>query len=304
MKTLAIVVTYNGAQWVDRCLGSLHDPSFPVDTLVVDNGSTDGTLTIIEARFPGVEVFRSATNLGFGQACNIGLRKARDGGYDHVFLLNQDAWVLPGTIKHMVAMSGQTPDFGIISPIHLNGAGDALDKYFAECIVPSKCKGLFSDLALGRAEDRPYPVDFVNAAAWLVTRQCIRTIGGFSPSFFHYGEDENYVARMLHHGLRIGVLPTARIHHDRAGRGANPYFADHLQDLQRRTLLTYADPRREQNRRVDRREWRIRLWQARLFGRSREAHAAQERLDILGRPEIEQAIAERAITRIAGPVFL
>ena len=304
MKIIAIVVTYNGAQWVDRCLGSLRDSLLPVDTVVVDNGSNDGTVEAMATRFLEVEMVRSERNLGFGKANNIGLRMAIDRGVGHAFLLNQDAWVLPDTVGQLVAACDRSTDFGIISPLHLNGAGDALDRYFAECIVPVKCLGLFSDLALGKVLDRPYPADFVNAAGWLVTRHCLLTLGGFAPCFFHYGEDENYVSRLRYHGMRIGVLPGARIHHDRAQRGANPYFDDHEELLTRRTLLAYADPGSIQDLVVDRREWRIKMLQGLLFGRMREVIAARERLRILAKDDVREAIAQRALTRIAGPNFL
>jgi len=304
MSTIAIVVTYNGAQWVDRCFGSLRASTVPVLAVVVDNGSTDGTLEAITTRFPEVEVVRAGRNLGFGQANNLGLRLAIDRGADHAFLLNQDAWVLPGTVEQLIAASSRGSDFGILSPLHVNGPGDALDRYFAECIAPVKCPDLFSDMVLGIAKNRPYPVDFVNAAAWLITRRCLTTVGGFSPSFFHYGEDDNYVARLRHHGLRIGVLPTTRIHHDRSKRGANPYFDDRVLLLTRRTLLTYSDPRIDQNLTVDRREWWRKLLQGLAFGRLLEVRTARERLRILGGSEVKEAIANRMITRVAGPTFL
>lgn len=304
MKIIAVVVTYNGAQWIDRCFGSLRASSLPLHTVVVDNGSSDGTPDLIASRFKDVEIIRAKRNLGFGQANNVGLRMALDRGVDHVFLLNQDAWVLPNTLERLVAAMGSAPDIGVLSPLHMNGTGEALDTYFAECLGPKRCPGFLSDLALARVKDGPYALAFVNAAAWLLTRRCLTTVGGFSPSFFHYGEDDNYVARMRYHGFRIAMLPAARIHHDRAERGANPFFDDKPLLRARRTLLTYADPNSEQNLSVDRREWRIKMVQGLIFARMKEYRDARERLRILRDPAIKAAMADRAISRIPGPSFL
>ena len=89
MKILAIVITYNGIQWIDKCIGSLYSSNLPVDVIVVDNLSTDGTPEYIAQNFPKVELVRSKENLGFAGGNNIGLQKAINENYDYIFLLNQ-----------------------------------------------------------------------------------------------------------------------------------------------------------------------------------------------------------------------
>ena len=96
-KILVIVVTYNGMKWVDRCLGSLSKSKIPVDVIVIDNGSTDGTPDYIAEYFPEMKIVATGENHGFGRANNIGFRHAMKNGYEYVYLLNQDAWVFPDT---------------------------------------------------------------------------------------------------------------------------------------------------------------------------------------------------------------
>lgn len=304
MRLTVIVVTYNGAQWVDRCIGSLRDSALPVHTVVIDNGSNDGTLEAISSRFPDVEVVRSDRNLGFGQANNIGLRLALDRGAEHAFLLNQDAWVLPDTLGLLVAASERSPEYGILSPMHLNGAGDALDYSFSCAIEPKRCPGLYSDVYLGRAGSSVYATSFVNAAAWLMTRECLETLGGFDPLFFHYGEDDNYVGRAHFHGLKVGVMPCAVIHHDREQRVENPYFDVERSWRARRLKLRFADPGGDADPVMERRRWRRRLFRSLLTMDVRTARIARDGLKLFDEANVDEAVRHRAIVRERGPHFL
>jgi GT2 family glycosyltransferase len=216
-------VTYNGSKWVTPCFSSLRKSTVPLHTIVIDNGSKDDTLARIAAEYPEVEAINTGQNLGFGKANNIGMELAYQRGADYVFLLNQDAWIDPDAVEKLVDACQRHPDHGIISPMHLNGAGDGLDYGFSNYIGPNKCRGLYSDIFLGRVKD-VYDVGFVNAAAWMLTRACLERVGGFSPSFFHYGEDGNYTQRLQFHKLKLGVLPAARIYHDREQRPPSKFF--------------------------------------------------------------------------------
>lgn len=208
---LAIVVTYNAMKWAERCLGSLRSSGLRPDVLVVDNGSTDGTREFVRDRFPEVELVFSDGNPGFGAANNIGLRLALERGYDFVYLLNQDAWVEKDTLSTLVAAS--RPDYGVLSPLQLDASG-RLDSQFSR-----KCSRWLK-AASAVAPDPRLVVDvpFVMAAHWLVSRGALELVGGFSPAFSQYGEDDNFIDRLHWRGLHCGVVPSAKAVHDRAGR--------------------------------------------------------------------------------------
>ena len=105
MKILVIIVSYNFERWINRCLGSLRNSSYPADIMVVDNGSNDQTTDIIEKEYPEVRLVKTGQNLGFGKANNIGMKVAMNEGYNCVFLLNQDAWIGTETIGTLIKIS-------------------------------------------------------------------------------------------------------------------------------------------------------------------------------------------------------
>lgn len=214
-KTVAVViVTYNGMQWIAECLRSCAD--YP--TVVVDNHSTDGTVSFIKSTFPSVRLFEETENLGFGQANNKGMSWALQQGFQNVFLLNQDAYLVYNCLDTLQQISDHNPEYGIISPIHLNGKGDQLDKRFAMHVDFTKNPAFYSDFVIGKKKQHIYDIPFVNAAAWWITKRCLLTVGGFDPLFFHYGEDDNYCQRVLYHGFKIGVVPDVFVRHDREDR--------------------------------------------------------------------------------------
>jgi GT2 family glycosyltransferase len=241
-----VIVTYNGMAWIGKCIASLLQSSYPTRILVIDNGSTDGTPGYIRENFSQVDLTLSGHNLGFGQANNIGISRALAAGASHIFLLNQDAWVDPGVLGELVSLQSACPDYGIISPLHLNGAGSALDINFALYLRQSDLGPFLNAWLLGLPEI-PEIIDtfFVNAAAWMMSADCIRRTGGFDPLFFHYGEDENYAKRVVYKGFRIGVFPGARIYHDREQRlSATVSPAMQLRTDINHFLIHACDPRR------------------------------------------------------------
>ncbi len=298
---ITVVVTYNGMPWLDRCLGSLRASTMPTRVVVVDNGSADGTPEHIARAFPGVALIRTGRNLGFGQGNNRGIKEAMSQGARHVFLLNQDAWVLPDTLGTLVARAEADDRFGVLSPMHRNGAGDALDPAFSRYVAPGRCPDLYSDLLHGRAAGRVYPAAFINAAAWLVSARCLRTVGGFSPLFFHYGEDDEYVQRMRHHGSAIGVVPDAWVHHDRGGAGPRE-DADAV--FLRKTLLRYADPAQAARLSAERfHHFRSAVGAGLVMDRA-GARDAWHRYKLLGTLDRTAIASHRRAVGTPGPAFL
>lgn len=241
MKVYVIIVTFNGIKWIENCLSTLAMSTMPVQTIVIDNGSTDATVEVVSSKFPKVKVVATKTNLGFGRANNIGIKFAYDQQADFFFLLNQDAWITDDTISKIIQAHSVNLQFGIVSPMHLNGKGNALDLNFSNCLSPWSCPSFVSDMYLGKLERKIYDIKFVNAAAWMISRSCIETVGGFNPTFFQYGEDDNYIHRVFYHGFKIGVLPHTVIYHDREDRNENAYF-DPDQHEKRNRLLHFSNP--------------------------------------------------------------
>jgi GT2 family glycosyltransferase len=215
-KTYIIIITYNAKLWLDKCLGSIDFNQHQV--VVVDNHSTDGTLDEIETNFPQVKLFIQEKNLGFGQANNLGISYALKEGADHVFLLNQDAYLVGNVLERLVELQKENKPFGILSPIHVNADKTKLDRNFSNYVRYDKTPYFYSDHVLSNSLKDIYEVPFVNAAGWLISKSCLMTVGGFDPLFFHYGEDDNYCQRLIYHGFKIGVVPNSFLIHDREDR--------------------------------------------------------------------------------------
>lgn len=251
-RVLVIVVVYNGRRWLDRCLGSVLPgdaascgEALQVDAFVWDNDSTDGSADFVAARYPQAKLVRSADNLGFSAPNNRGFAHALRNGYDYVYLLNQDAWLLPGALTRMVAAAEAWPAYGVLSPLQYQDGCSALDVQFAKLWKagrgtvpetaghprPDKGEGPV-DKAGGRVRseaeavsgavplpEAPVEVKRVMAAHWLVPVRAIREIGPFEETLFpFYGQDDEW-CRLLHlRGWKVGVVPAAKAVHDRAQR--------------------------------------------------------------------------------------
>lgn len=223
MKVFVIIVAFNGKRWYDRCFGSLRLSTIPVQTIVVDNASNDGSVEYIKERFSEIHLIASQENLGFGRANNMAMRYALDHGCDYVFLLNQDAWVETDTFERLIDIHQRHPEYGILGPVQVNAEKTkVLDGVIQFLINPDNVnKQMFSDFVMGTIAE-VYPVAEINAAAWLLPRNTLETVGGFDPIFLHYGEDWNYLSRVLYHKLKVGLTPHIQVVHDCAEQIERP----------------------------------------------------------------------------------
>ncbi len=227
-------------EWLPTCLDSCGKYA----VVVIDNASTDNTVSFIRTNYPTIKVFEEKKNLGFGQANNKGISYALNNGADFVYLLNQDAYLEHNTIANLVQVQKKFPDYGIISPIHTNAQKKRLDHGFANYVNFKHNRDFYSDFVLNNPKKEIYTVPFVNAAGWLLSRKVLMQVGGFDPIFFHYGEDDNYCQRVRYHNFKIGVAPNSIMVHDRETRKKkdvlkfSPVF---YQVIERGLKVTYGD---------------------------------------------------------------
>ncbi len=215
VKVFAIIVTYNGIKWIEECIQSLLNSNLKVSIIIVDNNSSDKTVSFIKEKYnEDVFLIESKENLGFGKGNNLGISYALKNGADYVFLLNQDVFVENDTLEKLVMVANNNPEYGIVSPIHLNAEGTALEAYFSNFVDRNNSPSFYSDFVLKRKISEIYETNFVNAAAWLIPIKTLNEVGGFDPIFDHYGEDDNYCQRIVFHKFKIGVVPNTFVRHD------------------------------------------------------------------------------------------
>jgi GT2 family glycosyltransferase len=219
VNIFVIVVTYNGKCWYERCFGSLQQLETKVQTVVVDNASSDGTVAFIQEKFPEITIFPQTENLGWGKGSNIGLKYAMDNGADYVFFLNQDAWIEHDTIEKLLRVFEQNTEAGIVTALQLNGQGHGIDLKFLNIYLSHGNTPFYmEDLYFNRTKTS-YEMRLVNFATCLVSRKCIEKVGGLDTSlFYHYGEDLNYCQRVKYHGFKIFLAPKVIAFHDREER--------------------------------------------------------------------------------------
>lgn len=229
-KTATIIVTYNGEKWIRRCLDTVFASSYPTDVYVVDNASNDRTISLIQ-NLP-INLHMLASNEGFGYANNIALRELQHSDYDYFFLINQDVYLEEKVLERLVTFAQDHPEMGIVAPIQFDGNGDEIDSNFQQYINHSEDHGDF------------YKTGFCNAAAWLITKECLQKVGIFNPLFHHYGEDRNYCERVKFHNFEIAIVKDAKVLHDRAQK----MTARKAVKLAKIKLLTiFLDPNKSQS---------------------------------------------------------
>lgn len=216
-----IVVNYNSAPDLTRCVRSLLGSEERPPLFVVDNASSEGGLEEAVADYPEVTVIRSPENLGFGRGNNVGIRRTlHDTDCEFVFLLNNDATVEPDAIPRLEAAMAEHPEAGMVAPrIVLDEDPDALwygggyvDWRKGSPSIPGYLGPADAELAL-----EPRDVAFASGCAVMIRRSALEEVGGFDPRLFMYQEDLELCLRVGRSGRAIRYVPGALVLHKGQG---------------------------------------------------------------------------------------
>lgn len=198
------------------CLDSLHRAAFRNrQILVVDNGSTDGSVNAIRERFPDVEILPLGENRRFAGGNNAGIRHALARGADLMLLLNNDTTVDPGYLDPMVDRIRSDPAIGIVAPKILYSSEPDVLWYAGGAI--SFWRGTMRHLGI-REKDRGQrdlsgDTDYATGCCLLARKELVATIGLLDESYFMYTEDADWCIRARRAGYRIVYEPRAKIWH-------------------------------------------------------------------------------------------
>jgi N-acetylglucosaminyl-diphospho-decaprenol L-rhamnosyltransferase len=214
----AVVVTYNALPWVERALESVRGH----ETIVVDHGSTDGTIELVRERFPDARLIQQE-NKGLGGGSNAGMRVAAG---DYFLLLNSDAWAVDGAVENLVEFAEQHPEAAVVGPKLLNPNGSlqssvrgfptlwrlATEYFFLRKLAP-RSRALNAFYGDGFSYDRPREAEFLMGACLLVRREAADTVGLFDEDFFMFSEETDWCYRFRQAGWKVLFTPDAEFVH-------------------------------------------------------------------------------------------
>jgi GT2 family glycosyltransferase len=219
-----VIVSWNTRDLLRRCLASVAaeaDGFRPdgVETVVVDNGSTDGSAAMVRTDFPGTRLLTNLENVGFARANNQGIRVAR-GAY--LLLLNPHTEIFPGALRALVDFLESEPRAGAAGACLVNPDGSLQPSaYPAPALSRELWRLLHLDALLARskypltawAASPPRPVEVVQGAALLLRRAALDDIGLLDEDYFMYTEEVDVCFRLARAGWLIYWVPQARVLH-------------------------------------------------------------------------------------------
>ncbi|HZQ80533.1 MAG TPA: glycosyltransferase family 2 protein [Gaiellaceae bacterium] len=213
-----VVVTWNALPWLEQCLDSVRGR----DLVVVDHGSTDGTLDVVRERYPDARIVEQE-NKGMGGGNNAGMRVA-EGRY--FFLLNSDAWVVGDGLDQLVAYADAHPKAAVVGPRLLNTDGSlqrsvrgeptlwrlATEYLFIRKLAPRSPR-LNPLYAGGFDHDSEREADWLYGPALLVRRDAVDEVGMFDEDFFLFSEETDWMTRFRTAGWKVLFYPGAEVVH-------------------------------------------------------------------------------------------
>lgn len=217
MKSLSIIIlTYNQQQFTIDCLTSLGDllDDESIEVILVDNGSSDGTVEAVKRRFPQVTLIENPVNSGVSGGRQLGLSHA---GGDVLMFLDNDTVASPQAVRTLHKYITDHRDAGLCGCRLVGADGTVQESYKA---YPGLGVKIANVLGLKRKKDT-FPVDeegnllptYVIGACQLFRREVMEAVGPLDTHIFYGPEDADYCLRIAAHGWKIVYIPTVTITH-------------------------------------------------------------------------------------------
>lgn len=221
------IVNWNTREHLARCLTRLSEAaeSMPLQVVVVDNDSADGSARLVRERFPSVELIEAGANLGFAGGANLAFEHAHG---ELLLLLNPDIEIDAGTIRGMVEHLAAESSLAAVGPALAGPEGRLQTQYFGR--FPSHLQVALFFTLLGPLSLRmralrhrvfdhslagsgPVEVDQLPGACMLLRRSALEAVGSYDPDYFIWYEDVDWCYRARRQGWRLVALPTLKVTH-------------------------------------------------------------------------------------------
>lgn len=215
-KVFIIILNWNGGKDTVECLRSVDKIDYPkFEIVVVDNGSTDGSVEAIRKRFPHVTLLENGQNLGYAAGNNVGIRHGLANGAGYILLLNNDTVVDPQLLSHLVQAADEHPEAGIYQPKICFFSDPRRIWFGAVRWVPSE--GLLVVENQGEIdpgdEGPARPTAFACGCALFFRAAVAQDVGLFDPRFFLCWEEIDWCFRAQENGYQCLFVPSAKVYH-------------------------------------------------------------------------------------------
>ena len=216
-KIAVVILNWNGKKDTLECLSSLAQVKyFNYETIVVDNGSTDDSVSAIQEQFPNVTLLLSKENLGFAGGNNIGIRHALQQGAEGILLLNNDTIVDPSLLTAFATAAKKEPSVGILGAKLYSYADKGRFDHFGG--MWNAARANFDLVGKDLLEkdssfEKATPIDYVCGAALFAKREVFNAIGMLEPRFFLLWEESDFCFRARKAGFSTQLCPAAKVWH-------------------------------------------------------------------------------------------
>jgi GT2 family glycosyltransferase len=212
-----VLVNWNGWRDTVACLDALAVQEYsPLSVVVVDNGSTDNSVSRLRAAHPRVRVIEAGRNLGFSGGNNLGIREVLRQDAQYVWLLNNDTLPSASALNELVATAEPDPGLGAVGSVLHDISPSGRVQAWGGGWVNLWCG---YSMHATRPQDLRTPLHFLTAASMLVRRPALEQVGLLDDRFFLYWEDTEFCFRLRKHGWRLGVAENSVVLH-KAGASA------------------------------------------------------------------------------------
>lgn len=215
-KVNIIILNWNGKMDTIECINSLQRINYSnYKLLIVDNGSSDGSVEYFKKIYPYIELIENNTNLGFAEGNNIGITRALSQSTDYILLLNNDTVVAPNFLDELIKVAEKNPQIGIVGPtVYHYGKLNKIQ--FAGAKI-SLNTGRIKLYRLNETDDGQFDelldVDYVCGCALLGKKELFEKIGSLNKYYFAYWEETEWCFRALKAGYKVVYAPKSKIWH-------------------------------------------------------------------------------------------
>ena len=291
-RAACVVVTHDALPWIEQCLASVAG----TETVVVDNGSSDGTPDVVRERFPAVRVVEEE-NRGLAAGWNRGIAET---DAEHVLVLNADAWLVEDALARLLSVADAHPRAAVVGPRLQNGDGTlqrsvrgyptlwrlATEYLYLRKLAPGS-RALNAFYGAGFDHESEREVEWVMGACVLLRRRAYAEVGPFDERFFLFSEEVDWMRRAADAGWSVVFTPEARCVHVGGAAHGGRMFRENVRGNLRYLALHGRPHEAERARKLLRASL---LARGRLY-RGERGRLYREAADWLGSGDVETLLA-------------